>query len=387
MNGKLLKLIERNARRNLRRTVLTTLTLALATFIFTVLVSVPASMDRIISDASTTLRLIVINKTAPWYDLPARYCDTISKLPGCAACLAITGWPATWHDVSEEIFTVGEGPEAAEVFPDYLPSKDHQLAIAKERRAAIVGELLMRKYGWKLGQQITLRSASPPAMDLTFVIMGTIKSKHYPNSFVFNRSYLMEAYKAHGMGDVDFAWNLVVRADSPDHLAMLAKEIDERFANSDAETRSETESDALSTGLTQLGNVRGIVLSLCAIVILTVMLIAANSTAMMVRERINEVAVMRALGFRRGAIGILLFGECAAIGIVGGGIGAGLAYQLFSGGATLGPVLNGNGALYVMPAQAFFGFAAAIFVSVVSALIPVTGALRIAPALAFRKVI
>ena len=61
MNGKLLKLIERNARRNLRRTVLTTLTLAMATFIFTVLVSVPASMDGIITDASTTLRLIVSN--------------------------------------------------------------------------------------------------------------------------------------------------------------------------------------------------------------------------------------------------------------------------------------------------------------------------------------
>src|SRR6516165_3674679 len=363
MNGKLLKLIERNARRNLRRTVLTTLTLAMATFIFTVLVSVPASMDRIISDASTTLRLIVLNKTAPWYDLPARYCDTISKLHGCAGCLAITGWPATWHDVSEEVFTVGEGPEGGKVFPDYLLSKERQLAIAKERRAAIVGELLMKKYGWKLGQQITLRSASPPAMDLTFVIMDTIKSKHYPNSFVFNRGYLMEAYKAHGLGDVDFAWDLVVRADSPDHLAMLAKEIDERFANSDAETRSETESDALSTGLSQLGNVHGIVLSLCAIVILTVMLIAANSTAMMVRERINEVAVMRALGFRRGAIGILLFGECAAIGIVGGAVGAGLAYWLFAGGATMGPVLNGNGAPYVMPAQTIFGFAAALFVS------------------------
>jgi len=168
---------------------------------------------------------------------------------------------------------------------------------------------------------------------------------------------------------------------------MLAKEIDERFANSDAETRSETESDALSNGLSQLGNVRGIVFSLCAIVILTVMLIAANSTAMMVRERISEVAVMRALGFSRGAIGTLLFGECALIGIIGGGVGAGLACWLFAGGATLGPVLNGNGALYVMPAQALVGFGAAIFVSLVSALIPVAGALRITPALAFRKVI
>ncbi len=387
MRGNLVKLIARNARRNLRRTILTTLTVALATFIFTVLVSVPASMDRIISDASTTLRLIVNNKTAPWYDLPARYCDTISKLPGCAACVAITGWPATWRDVSEPVFVAAAGPEVGNVFPDYALSSEHQAAVAREKRGAIVGEVLMKKYGWKLGDQVTLRSTSPPAMDLTFVILGTIQSRHYPNTFLMNRSYLMESYKAHGMGDVDFAWQLIVRADSPDHLAMLAKEIDERFANSDAETRSETESDALSTGLSSLGNVRGIIFSLCAIVILTVMLIAANSTAMMVRERISEVAVMRALGFSRGVMGGLLFGECGIIGVVGGGVGAGLAYWLFSGGVTLGPVLNGNGALYVMPEQAIFGFAAAIVVSIVSGLIPIAGALRITPALAFRKVV
>jgi putative ABC transport system permease protein len=387
VSGKLFKLIERNARRNLRRTVLTTLTVALATFIFTVLVSVPASMDRIISDASTTLRLIVNNKTAPWYDLPARYCDTIRQLPGCAACVAVTGWPSTWRNVSEQVFAAGVGTEIGAVFPDYALSAEHQRAIANERRAAVVGELLMKKYGWKLGQQITLHATTPVAMDLTFVIMGTIQSKHYPNTFIFNRSYLMEAFKAHGMGSVDYAWQLIVRADSSDHLAMLAREIDERFANSDAETRSESESDALSTGLSQLGDVRGIVFSLCAIVILTVMLIAANSTAMMVRERIGEVAVMRALGFGRGAIGTLLFGECAIVGLVGGGIGAGLAYWLFSGGATLGPVLNGSGALYVMPEQAIVGFAAAIFVAILSGLIPIAGALRVAPALAFRKTV
>src|SRR5262249_31532803 len=111
MSAKLFKLIGRNARRNLRRTLLTTLTVAPATFILPVLVSAPASMDRIISDASTTLRLMVNNKTAPWYDLPARYCDTVRQLPGCAACVAMTGWPSTWHDVSEQVFAAGVGPE------------------------------------------------------------------------------------------------------------------------------------------------------------------------------------------------------------------------------------------------------------------------------------
>src|ERR1700689_5873106 len=93
-----IKLIERNMRRNLRPTILTILTIALATFIYTVLVSGPASMDRVVKDASGTLRLIINNKTAPWEDLPARYCDDIKKMPNVAAAVAITGWPAASGD-------------------------------------------------------------------------------------------------------------------------------------------------------------------------------------------------------------------------------------------------------------------------------------------------
>src|ERR1700719_1861172 len=121
-----IKLVERNMRRNLRRTILTVLTIALATFIYTVLVSVPASMDRIVKDASGTLRLIIVNKTAPWEDLPARYCDPIGKMPGTAACVAITGWFATWRTPNEPVFGVGAGPEISDVFPDYRISREQQ---------------------------------------------------------------------------------------------------------------------------------------------------------------------------------------------------------------------------------------------------------------------
>ena len=382
-----LKLLERNMRRNTRRTLLTIATVALATFIYTVLVSVPASMDRVIKEASGTLRLIVVNRTAPWEDLPARYCDEIRKMRGCAACVSITGWFATWRDVSEPIFAAAGGPEVADVFPDYDLSLEQRKATASDRRTAIVGEVLMRKYGWKMGQQITLRANDATGMELTFVIRGTIQSKHYPNTFLFRRDYLMEARKAHGLGDEDIAWNIIVRADNASDLGPLAKQIDEHFKNSDYETRAMTESDALSSGLSSLGNIRGIVLALCVVVVLTVLLIAANSTVMLVREQTSDVAVMRALGFSRGRVAVLLFGECGAIGLFGGLIGAGAALWMFSGGITLGAALGGNGALWVTPAQALSALAVAIAVSLISGLVPILGALRISPAMAFRKVV
>ena len=344
-------------------------------------------MDRVVKDASGTLRLIINNKTAPWEDLPARYCDDINKMPGVAACVAITGWPATWRNVSDPVFAVGAGPEIGDVFPDYALTGQERLETSKEKRGAIVGDVLMRKYGWKKGDTITLRSADADHMEMTFIIIGQISSKHYPNTFLMRRDYMMAARKAHGLPDEDIAWNIIVRATSADTMATLAKEIDEHFANSDAETRTMTESDALSSGLSAIGNIRAIVFALCLVVLLTVLLIAANSTVMMVREQISDVAVMRALGFSRSAVAFLLFGECAAIGLLGGIIGALPALWLFSGGITLGAALGGNGALWVTPAQTLNALIAALVVSLISGIIPILEAVRISPALAFRKVV
>lgn len=381
------KLIERNLRRNLRRTILTMLTVALAAFIYTVLVSVPASMDRVVADASGTLRLFVVNKTAPWEDLPARYCDEIDKMPGAAACVGITGWFATWRDVSDSILAFGAGPEISDVFPDYQLSREHQALAAKERRAATVGSVLMKKMGWKVGDHIMLKGTDAGHMQMDFIIIGAIENKRYPNTFLFRRDYLMETRKANGMPDEDIAWNIIVRANSSADLERLAKNIDEHFANSDYETRTMTESDALSSGLSALGNIRAIVFALCAVVVLTVLLIAANSTAMMVRERISEVAVMRSLGFSRGAISMLLFGECGIIGVFGGLLGSGIALWAFHGGMTLGAALGGNGALWVTPGQMLNATLVAIAVSLVSGLVPIFESLRISPAMAFRKVV
>jgi putative ABC transport system permease protein len=382
-----IKLIERNMRRNLRRTILTTLTIALAAFIYTVLVSVPASMDRVIKDASGTLRLIMVNKTAPWEDLPARYCDEIEKMPGAAACVGITGWFATWRDVGDNILAFGAGPEIADVFPDYQLSREHQALSARDRRSATVGSVLMQKMGWKIGDHITLRGTDAGHMKMDFIIIGAIESKRYPNTFLFRRDYLMESRKKSGLPDEDIAWNIIVRADDAADLQPLAKNIDEHFTNSDYETRTMTESDALASGLSSLGNIRAIVFALCAVVVLTVLLIAANSTAMMVRERISEVAIMRSLGFSRGAVSILLFGECGLIGAVGGTIGAAIAYGMFRDGVTLGAALGGNGALWVAPEQLLNAIFVAFAVSLVSGLVPIFEALRISPAMAFRKVV
>jgi len=381
----LLKLIVRNLRRNLRRTALTSLTIALATFVYLVLVSVPGSMDRIVHDASATLRLIVINRNLPLYGMPARYCDQIREIPGAAACVAIKAWPATYQDVSDHILAVAEGLEIADVFPDYDLTGQVRRAFTRERRGAFAGHVLMSKYHWHPGQQVTLRGVGAGHLKLSFVLLGEMPSNRYPNLFAFRRDYLEEATRAAGLPNPDLAMNLAVRVDSAAQVAPLIREIDSTFRNSDFETRTVTESDALAGGLSILGNVRGIVLSLCVVVVLTVLLIAANSTAMTVRERMNEVGVMRTLGFGRGAVAAMLLGECGAQGALGGTVGAAAALAVFWGGTTMGAI-GRMSALWVTPAGAAQAVCVAIAVGLLSGALPVFAALRIAPAIAIRHV-
>jgi putative ABC transport system permease protein len=382
-------LVSRNLRRNRRRTILTALTVALSTLIFTVLMAVPASMDQVIKQASGSLRVMINNRTGPWYGLPVRYCDEIDRMAGIRACMALTGWFGTYRDPSNVIMTFAAAPariSLGDVSPDYQLSRAALEAFVKEKRAAWIGSLLMRQNGWKVGDHIMLRSAGADHLELSFIIVGEIPSRHYPNAFVFRRDYLEDALKAHGL-PVGDAWFLMARVSEPGQVAAVIKEIDDHFRNSDFETRTITESDMVASGLSAVGDVRGIVYSLCAVVILTMLLVAANSMAMTVRERLSEVAVIRALGFERYQVAAILFGECALIGAVGGLVGAGIALALFGSGVTLGAVLGGTGYLWVSPTVATEGFAVAVILCVLSGLLPILSALRTAPALAFREVV
>jgi putative ABC transport system permease protein len=117
------------------------------------------------------------------------------------------------------------------------------------------------------------------------------------------------------------------------------------------------------------------------------LLIAANSMAMMVRDRISEVAVMRALGFTRTHIAVLLFTEAALIGLLGSIVGAGLALLAFAHGMRLGEITGLLGYLEVRPETAAAAVASAFIVSILSALGPVVRAMRVVPAMAFREIV
>ncbi len=388
MVAKLLTIAFRNLRRQLRRTILTGLTFAIAVFLCTVLVAVPWSMDRIADNASKGLRLVVTERNNG--RLPARYCDSIKKLPHVMGCAPEILWGAIYRDPKDPIITYGINADIASVTgsSDYQIPADKVKMMQTDRRSALVGHALMREHGWKIGQPVALRNPEDPKLALTFIPIVEFPTEYLSRAFLFDRRMLDDAVKnLYGADIQDRASFIMVRVDREGNMGLVANEIDENFHNSDAETETTTESDSVANVVSAIGNIRAIIYSLCMVVLLTVLLIAANSMAMMVRDRINEVAVMRALGFTRRHIGILLFTEAALIGLFGSIVGAGLALWMFAQGIRLGEITGMLGYLEVRPETAAAAIAAAVAGCIASAQGPVISAMRVVPAMAFREVV
>lgn len=384
----LLKLIARNLARQPRRAILTTLTFVVAAFIFNVLVAIPSSMDMILRKTSETLRLYSYNADGRYLGLPARYCRDIEQLPHVVACMSMTNLRASYQNQHEivQAFAV-DADKAGILYPDYGLQKSVVDQFVGERTAALVGRNLMNNHQWKAGDIVTLRADSN-RLDIRFKVLGEIPSRNYPDLLMFHRDYLVDAEKAIGISEGQHRASLLVtRVDRIDHVPAVTHEIDRTFHNSDFETATMTESEAVAGLLTTIGNIRGIVYSLFAVVLVTVFLIAANSMSMSVRDRLRDVAVLRTLGFRPTYMAAMLLGECGIMACVGGIVGGALAMWLFGGTSTLRAILSYAGYLAMTPGVALTATIAALGVGLLSALAPVGSALRASPVEALRRAI
>jgi putative ABC transport system permease protein len=383
-----LHLVFRYLIRQPRRSILTMLTFAVATFIFTVLAAIPGSIDMILKRTSETLRVYSYNADGRYLGVPARDCRTIEKIPGVVACTPMVVLRASYQNASETVQAFAlDADKVALLYPDYDLSPEVLGQFSNNRTAAVAGRLLMHKHGWKVGDVVTLRGDSN-RLDIRFTLVGEIPADNYPNFFMFRRDYLVDAEKAIGIPEEKHpAGFLVTRVDAAAHVPSVIHEIDSAFHNSDFETASMTESEAVSGLMSTVGDIRDIVSAVSAVIALTIFLIAANSMSMIVRERLRDVAVLRALGFAPLYVARILLAECALIGTAGGALGCGLALWQFGNGTTLRSVLESAGYLTVTYGAALEALSAAIAISVLSALIPVLGAMRVTPADAFRKTI
>ncbi|MGH7779087.1 MAG: ABC transporter permease [Candidatus Binataceae bacterium] len=367
---KYLPLVFRNLLRNRRRTLLTVLSIGVSIFIFAALISLPAVVDRILSDSASDVRVIVHNKAGFFYALPHAYESTIRAMPHVVAVSGYGVWTGTYRKASDQVAGAGIDPDAIrEMWPDWKISQTEVDQLQRVRNGCIAAPAMMKRFGWKVGDTITL-DGSPEKIEVK--ILGTMGGSSPMHALIMRRDFIDEASPVHGQ--VILYW---VKADHSDSIPAIVNEIDSRFANSAFETKSESE---ITLGRNQLRTFRLLfdgVKILAFIVIVVIGMVAANTAAMAVRERRNEMAVMRSLGFTSRMIVAMVLSEGALIGCAGGVLGCALAYVALAlvpyAGATLGPIVQ---VLRLLPIVAIESFLIAAAIGLLSALVPALSATR-----------
>lgn len=364
-------LVLKNLMRSERRTVLTIISIAVSLFIFSALVSLPTVANQLLADTASSVRVAVHNKAGLTYALPEAYKTRIVMTPHVTAVVPESWFGGIYHEVSDAFPNLAIDPEQAEaMWPDWNVPHESFKEFREIRTAALVGLATMKRFNLHIGQQIMLRGTVYP-INVTLKIVGVVAGKAPPNFLLFRRDYLEEALKRPGV--VSMFW---VRVDNSAAVPRVIANIDEQFANSTAETQTESEGAFLSSFMDNYRPFFTLAEVLGAIVIITIGLVAANTAAMSIRERRSEIAVMRSLGFTSRQILSLLLAESLVIALAGGLLGCGSAFVVLkifsSGAAAAGPMAM----IRMPPVVLAEALGAAALIGILSAFIPARAAAR-----------
>lgn len=381
-------LVYANLMRNKLRTVLTFGAVSLAVMLVVFLLTMPAGLDALLNSIASNTRVSVHNKAGIVYSLPYAYVRKVRLVGGVAAAVGTTWFGGAYEEDGRVTFPnfAVEAEHVGAVYPDYGIAPQHLDDFRRYRDGALVGRQTMKRYGWKIGDRITLKS-TVWAVNLDLRIVGEIPLERSPVVWI-QRDYLDEALVAqrgHGLGIVHVIW---VRLEDPNRVEEVMRTIDDLFRNSEAETASETEKSFFGNFFASLKGFITVVLLVTVLVAACVVVIAANTASMSIRERGREIAVLKALGFPRRVVFATLLAESALLCTSAGIVGVALAY-VFTHGlrsfAAVIPSLGPLGSFLVTPGVAAQGLLLAVVVGVFSGLVPAWGAARKPVAEAFHE--
>src|SRR5579862_5954097 len=311
--------VVRSAFRNKRRSLLTMISISFSLLLLTLMICIWRSfyVDQVAPEASR--RLITRDRVSLAFFLPAFYRDKIRSVQGITAVVPMTWFGGRYIDDRPEHFfaqLATDPDEYLKVASDKIVPPDQLKAWQQDRAGALVDITLAKKYGWKVGDRITLQGNIFPA-DLDLTIRAIYHRDPPQNALYFNAKYLEESvswFKGQA------GW-YAAQVDSADDVAAASKEIDDMFRNSPLQTKTESEKAFQLGFVASLGNVKAFILGICGAVAFTIMLVSANTMAMSVRSRTREVAVLKTLGFTRQRVLSIFVSEAIALALIGGLLG------------------------------------------------------------------
>lgn len=325
----------KNLGRKKVRTVLTILSIAVAFLLFGMLRTLGNAFEQGTELAGED-RLATIHKISLIQPLPVSYVARVQALDGVDTVTHASWFGGYYQDKKNQFsqFAI-EAEKYFSIYSDLMTLPEEQMeAWKKNRIGAVVGRATATRFGWKVGDRVPIISTIWQQKDgnrtWEFEIEGIYDVKDArgdSTSFLFHYDYYDEA-KSFGSGTV--GW-MIIKVEDPQQAPVIAKAVDTMFANSFAETKTSSEKDFVASFAKQFGDIGLITTYILGAVFFTMLLVAGNTMAQSVRERIPELAILKTLGFSDIAVLNMVLAESLLIALIGGALGLGLAWVLAGG--------------------------------------------------------
>jgi putative ABC transport system permease protein len=382
----IIKLLYRNTLRHKLRTFLTILGLTVAILAFGLLRTVISAWYAGV-EASSSSRLITRNAISLVFLLPSTYGEKIRQIEGVKTVSWGNWFGGLYIDEKNFFPNFAIDPKTyLELYPEFTLTPEEKKAFFIDRKSCVAGRKVAERFGWKVGDIITLRGTIFPG-NWDFVLRGIYEGKYSTTDetqFFFHWEYLNESMKKMSPRRADQIGFYIIGVKDPAQAAEVAAAVDASFKNSITETITETEK-AFQMGFVSMTEAIVIAIRLVSfVVIIIIMAVVANTMAMSARERTGEYAIFKTLGFGKWHIAGLIFGESFFITMTGGGLGI---LVTFPAAKAFGDAMSDFLPIFNVSTQTIYlDILASVIVAISAAIIPTCRSVNIRIAEGLRKI-
>jgi len=383
--GRYVPLLAASLRRKRLRTFFTLASIVIAFLLFGLAESLRYSLQSGVDIAGAD-RLLTMHKVSFTQLLPQSYESRIRAIDGVTEVTPQTWFGAWYRDERNQIPTFPVKPEAfLRMYPEFVVPEAQRLEWIADRTGIMIGRGLADITGWRVGEAVPLRSSiwrktdGSDTWDVTVRAIYDLPQGGDTRQILLHQQYFEEA---RGMGKGLIGWYVVKVADV-ERSAAVARQIDLQFANSPAETKTSSERAMAQSFANQVGNIGAILRAIVSAVFFTMLLVTANTMAQSVRERTNEIGVLKTLGFSNGGVLGLVLAESVLITVLGGVLGLAGAWWL---GVQFEPVFRQYLPGFKVPADAVvLGAVFMVGLGLVAGAVPAVQAMRLRIVEALRR--
>ncbi|MBZ0221881.1 MAG: ABC transporter permease [Dokdonella sp.] len=312
------------------RTFFTIASVLAAFLLFGLLDSVRTAFAQASESVAGANRILTMSRISFTMSLPQSLLARIQAVPGVKEVAYANWFGGVYQDPKNFFANEAVSENFFSVYSDFVVPPEQLAAFRNTRTGAIVGEALAQKYGWKIGDKIPLQATIFPQKDgsnaWTFDLVGIYrvadpKEKNNEQAMFFNWKYFDEARQ---FGNGAIGW-YIEKVDDPANADRIANAIDAISANSDHETKTQSENAFTRSFVSQFADIGLIVAGIMSAVFFTLILLTGNTMAQAVRERIPELAILKTLGFSNPGVLALVLAESVLLVLLGGLAGIALA--------------------------------------------------------------